>query len=263
MVTAFHVMGSRGVAGDLPASFVVDGKAASPMVRLRSPRSDDWATRWSYARLLFEPAVPRRQARNVREILPEHDFLLYAVSGLSLETSRFGTQGGPIELPLIPPTIEDPLGVTTKSWGHADIVEGERILLAGFPRSVRKVSVVAGEVLDATSARRALLALRRAHDVEGRIAYRPAVEAIIRAEATTGMSGSGAFDRYGRLVGVAVRASDRPSGSPLNIVRVVRISHILRVVRAALARQPLARQQQVALWLPPPVAPPRPLPRRP
>jgi hypothetical protein len=105
-----------------------------------------------------------------------------------------------------------------------------------------------GQVLDDTQAAAAVEELAAAGDEEGSIAYDPEVEVFIEGEAAEGMSGGGAFDRNGRLVGILVRAGKTPTRT---FVRAVRLSHLLDELTTAAGALSAADRTRAAPFLPP------------
>jgi hypothetical protein len=79
-------------------------------------------------------------------------------------------------------------------------------------------------VLSDTEAEAAIDELHAVGDTEGNIPYNPSVEFFVEATAIAGMSGGGAFNSEGQLLGIIVRASDTENA--VRIIRFIRITYI-------------------------------------
>jgi hypothetical protein len=79
--------------------------------------------------------------------------------------------------------------------------------------------------------------LARGDADEAAIAYDPAVEFVVAARASSGMSGGGAFDPDGRYLGVAVRGTVKPVDGKY-LVRIVRAPYLLKQLSTAVAAAP-------------------------
>ncbi|MEZ4225878.1 MAG: trypsin-like peptidase domain-containing protein [Polyangiaceae bacterium] len=176
---------------------------------------------------LFTPAVPENQwGRQRGRILPRNDYMVATLDGQQ-DAAAVDLAYGDTGLRLKRPYAGVPTTSTT-----APATPGTEVMVAGYVSEFDPVTenadptltISTGAVLSDADARAALEALRRVGDEEGDVAYAPEVEFLVSAQAKRGMSGSGVFDRRGRLLGIAVRASltaDAPA-----IVRVVRLSYI-------------------------------------
>ncbi len=144
-------------------------------------------------KVIFSPGQP--QGEEMDQVNPARDFL---VSRLELSQST-DLNIPPIEI------------------GKAQA--GETLLLLGYPRMTGQMlwhSV--GQVIDNNKASE-LIARTKAP------AFDPAVEIMVEASAIEGMSGGGAFDQSGRLVGILVRqGGDDAQGK--NYTRIVRADYI-------------------------------------
>jgi hypothetical protein len=181
----------------------------------------------------FHLAIPAEENGNLSNILPRHDAFLGLVDRqrYPLEDGGAFPSPGPLEEGLLP--LHDPHARTLEAPTFAEPVAGEQVLLVGFPAGgFSKGAFSVGPVLDDLEAEAAIAELAAVDDEEGFIAYEPEVELLVRATSLAGMSGGGAFDGEGRLLGTLVRASQTPEVP--QIVRLVRMSWIDARYRAAL-----------------------------
>jgi hypothetical protein len=147
--------------------------------------------------------------------------------------------------------LHDPADLTRAAPFWADAVPGEAVLLAGYPHGEEHPlgAVAFARALSDDEARAAIEALAAAGDGEGDIPYDPEAEWIFEGTAVAGMSGGGAFDAEGRVVGILVRASD-PEGA-LRYVRAVRASFVASQMRRTFAALPAGERAEIAPFLDP------------
>lgn len=245
---ALHTLGAASGARTLDHAEVaalLDPSAEPPAPRLH------WPTRGAYDGFLspmFLLLLPRSDEppRPLADTPPRGDFFLAAVDAQRSDAGR--PRFEPLEDGPIP--ADDPLDATTRSPTWAALAPGARVLLVGVPHDgdLRGREVAStGVALADDEVREALGELARAGDAEAALPYEPTAEAFIEAPATRGMSGGGAFDGEGRLVGVVVRATDRHPTRQL--VRVVRMSWIVAELERARAALPAAQRARVEGWL--------------
>ncbi len=120
----------------------------------------------------------------------------------------------------------DPNSRTTSVQTWAKAVEGDTILVVGYPQDKTNYpngAVSTGKVFTDTQAEIVIQQLQEAGDEEGNIPYDYQVEFITNAKAIAGMSGGGVFNSQGQLLGISVRATTL-GNEP--ILRVIRITYI-------------------------------------
>jgi len=172
---------------------------------------------------LYHPEIPVSATNTT--ILPINDFYIGVVD------NQRATDNG---LAIYPNTIQtghalqmyDPNNRTTSAQTWANVIEGDTVLVVGYPQDRTNYpngAVSTGVVLTDSEAESAIEQLLEARDVEGEIPYNSNVEFIARAKAIAGMSGGGVFNSEGQLVGVSVRATTLNDGP---LLRVVRITYI-------------------------------------
>lgn len=143
----------------------------------------------------------------------------------------------------------DPTAATTTDPTWADAVEGDFVLLLGYPQTTGELTASVGRVLSDYEAEQAVAALADMGDPEGGVAYDPEAEMIIRGEAIAGMSGGAAVDLEGRLVGILVRATDVHDGE--QYVRAVRMSWVVARLAEAFEKLTPAGQEAIRGYLEP------------
>jgi hypothetical protein len=184
---------------------------------------------------LFAPAVPpgaRDQRGNLVNLRPGEDFVVMAVPGEILRPpSRAPWMDPPATLPNTPAIFTDPEQLASASVVTADPIAGEPILALGFPQaSGGQMTFTVSSVLADDEA---ATMVSRAEREEARIEYDPRSEFLFAAQSTEGCSGGGVFDRYGRYLGVMVRASTTAVDGRY-FTRVIRATYIAAQLQAAL-----------------------------
>ena len=159
-------------------------------------------------------------------ILPAEDFYLGIIDNQRIEQSMF-PQYPDLVKTNTPLNMYDPYNRTKlgQTWNTPN--DGENVMLVGYPQDEENFpngAVVTGKALSDTEAEAAIDELQAAGDAEGNIPYNASVEFFIEATAIAGMSGGGAFNSDGQLLGIMVRASDTENA--VRIIRVVRITYI-------------------------------------
>jgi hypothetical protein len=136
--------------------------------------------------------------------------------------------------------LHDPRALATAQPPWADAKPGTQALVLGFPRDLPdqafggELVASVGEILDDA---RAKDMLSRADADEAEIPYDPAVELVVAARASAGMSGGGAFDADGRYLGISVRGTLAPVDGKY-LVRIVRATYVMKQLAAALDAAP-------------------------
>lgn len=173
---------------------------------------------------LFNPAIPAGQT--AENLLPRHDYYVAVVDGQVLEEGLLAPSFEP--LTETAPAVYDPTMATLQDATWAEPMDNDDVLLLGYPQAEfpDDGGFAIGVVLSDDAAIAAVKELAAAGDSEGDIAYDPQAEFLVRGTARSGMSGGGAFDRDGRLLGVLVRASEAQIDG-VEITRVVRMSWIV------------------------------------
>lgn len=173
-------------------------------------------------------------------IKPEDDFVVGTISGTPVDiVGHIGAlpSSKVSDTKLV---VHDPHEITRSQEPWADAKFGTQALVMGFPRDLPdhafggELVASVGEILDDARAKAMLL---RSDPDEAAIAYDPAVEMIVAARASSGMSGGGAFDEAGRYLGVAVRGTVKPVDGKY-LVRVVRASYVMKQLKTALDAAP-------------------------
>ena len=201
---------------------------------------------------LYNAAIPDAENRDDRRsIRPRHDFSLYVVDAQRLQGAGRRTVAAEA-LKKEKLGLHDPLNLTLADPTHADPAPGARVLMLGYygrhmQAHAGQLVAETGTVLSDGQARAALAALKAAGDEEGDVAYDPEAEVLVRGAAAAGMSGGGAFDEKGMMIGVMVRASKAGAGP--HIVRLVRMRFVAAEIEAALARLPHAGRSKVRAFL--------------
>lgn len=256
VITCQHCTGADG--GGLrdperedPSTFQVRAPAKLAAGRVASGRESEL---WFVYRLFSRE--PPRSAYDAKghlvHILPADDFVIGTLSGAPVEVVGHLGALPSAQVSDADVALHDPrdLAPTAGSWGEAK--SGTQALVLGFPRDLEdkefegELVVSVGEILDDT---RAKDLLARSDPDEAAIPYDPAVELVVAARATTGMSGGATFAEDGRYLGVNVRATVRPVDG-LYLVRVVRASYVMKQLAAALDAAPERIRAKVKPFLP-------------
>jgi hypothetical protein len=248
LVTAAHVATPCGGGGDCPAR-AWDPETVDGLPAVRLPDMPDGALELSPMFALFNDAVPASQlGAGIGTIEPRRDFSLYVVDPQTWPVSDQHIAPVPDPVHKEPLPLEDPAMLTMEDPSHRGAAAGELVVLLGYPLSGPTAGALTfslARVLDDEQAHAAIARLQAAGDEEGSIPYDPAVELLVAGPqgiAAAGMSGGGAFGKDGLYLGVMVRASSATSGE--QIVRVVRMSHILARLEATLSvMEPAARAE--------------------
>jgi hypothetical protein len=125
-----------------------------------------------------------------------------------------------------PLTMYDPQNRTLSEKTWAEAVDGEQIMVVGYPQNMENYpngAVSIGNIFTDSDAVEMVNLLFQHGDEEGDIPYNAEVEFLVDARVVGGMSGGGVFNAEGQLLGIMVRGTeinDQP------IVRVVRVSYI-------------------------------------
>jgi len=176
--------------------------------------------------IFYHPEIPAEVvAAAYSNIFPVDDFFILLIDSQLLDTNNGSI---PIAEPIKSekPLFYDPLNMAGTQPTYASISAGEMLLLVGYPTSeAGKLFASVAYVLDDDEAEDAIAELKAANDEEGFIPYNKDAEAVTWGHAGTGMSGGGAFNRQGQLVGIMVRMSLADVKTP--IVRIVRMDHVV------------------------------------
>jgi hypothetical protein len=159
-------------------------------------------------------------------LLPSEDFYLGIVDNQRVEKGPF-PQYPDLVNTNVPLKMYDPYNRTklVQTWNTP--IEGEIAMLVGYPQDVKNYpngAVATGKILSDEKAKAIIDELKAAGDSEGDIPYNSSVEFFVQAQGLAGMSGGGAFNSSGQLLGIMVRASDKEKAP--KIIRIVRITHI-------------------------------------
>ncbi|CAN5222087.1 hypothetical protein BH11MYX1_BH11MYX1_43290 [soil metagenome] len=145
-------------------------------------------------------------------------------------------------------SLSDPLGAAPAA--------GTLVMLVGYPQDTANYpegAVAVARTLGDEDAAAAIAWLAASGDSEGAIAYDPEAEYVVEGVAVNGMSGGGAFDASGALVGMMVRASD--PGRAHQYVRVVRLSYAVGRAHDAWAGLPASSRTAIVPFVDPRIAP--------
>lgn len=235
LVTAMHTLGAGwfGPLGEeVPAAFL------SPLETMGATRlflvdPDTLSLRDTSAMsaffALFHVGIPADVHRQgLWDILPRHDLAVGLVDDRLHDQSLLGASG---ELNLASPALYDPYGDTATTPGWGEPKPGDSLMIVGKPAEARGLHLSLGLVLSDAQAEEAIEHLALLGDEEGEIAYDSEAEMLLVAEVLPGMSGSGLFDRDGRLCGILVRGSE--ADPKRQIARAVRMSYLVRRMQAA------------------------------
>lgn len=227
-----------------------DRDSGAPLVRSLSTKGLDTLCRAGF--LLFVPEVPARETgQKFHAILPRHDYFLGVIEDQRLDEdveAREDPSLSTVRLQRKPILLDDPAGLSASALAVKVPPPGARLMIMGFPQHSETPAFSVGRVLTDAEVQTTLDKLRAEGDDEGRVPYDPEAELILSARAVLGVSGSGVFDEQGAQVGIAVRASFSKTKA---IVRVVRLTFVLKELRLALAKIPAMRRKALVEFLPP------------
>lgn len=159
-------------------------------------------------------------------ILPSEDFYVGIIDDQRIEQGPFAQHPGLVQT-TTPLQMYDVVNRTkaVQTWNAP--VAGEKAIVIGYPQDKTKYpngAVAYGKILSDSEAAEIIRKLKAAGDSEGDIPYHSDAEFFIEAKAIVGMSGGGAFNAAGQLLGIMVRASDKENAP--TIIRVVKLSYI-------------------------------------
>ncbi len=159
-------------------------------------------------------------------ILPSEDFYLGIIDNQRVEQNQFPQYPSLVQVNT-PLEIYDPndRSLASKTWSAP--IAGEKALMVGYPQdrvNYPNGAVAYGKILSNREAESILTQLKTSGDAEGDIAYNPNVEFLVEARGIPGMSGSGAFNSEGQLLGIMVRGSNTENAP--KIIRIVKIQYI-------------------------------------
>lgn len=211
VVGAVHTLGEGwfGPSNTAVSESIVNPESLTGVARLFLIRPDGTgpdhlASPWFG---LYNPDIAAERNNNLmQDLLPREDFYVAVADSQKLDVSGLPPMVDPIITDAVP--MYDPMEATTTHPTWADAVEGDFVLLLGYPQTTGELTASVGRVLSDDEAGQAVADLADMGDPEGGVPYDPEAEMIIRGEAIAGMSGGGAVDRGGRLVGILVRATD-------------------------------------------------------
>jgi hypothetical protein len=159
-------------------------------------------------------------------LLPSEDFYIGVIDNQRVVESMLPQYPGLVQTN-VPLDLYDPYNRTELSQTWSEPNEGENSILVGYPQDVENYpngAVASGKILSDNEAEAIIDKLRAAGDPEGDIPYNSLVEFFVEAQGLVGMSGGGAFNSDGQLLGVMVRASDTENAP--KVIRVVKITYI-------------------------------------
>jgi hypothetical protein len=174
---------------------------------------------------LYHPSIPTNIINTT--ILPENDFYLGVIDNQRMINDGLDFIFYPeIIQTNTPLTMYDPQNRTLSEKTWAEAVDGEQIMVVGYPQNMENYpngAVSIGNIFTDSDAVEMVNLLFQHGDEEGDIPYNAEVEFLVDARVVGGMSGGGVFNAEGQLLGIMVRGTeinDQP------IVRVVRVSYI-------------------------------------
>ncbi|MCF6297330.1 MAG: serine protease [Flavobacteriaceae bacterium] len=159
-------------------------------------------------------------------ILPSEDFYIGIIDNQRVKQGDFPQYPNLVQIN-IPLNMYDPYNRTKLDQTWNTPYDGENAILVGYPQDEENYPngvVVTGKILSDLEAETIIDELKAAGDSEGDIPYNSLVEFFIEAQGLAGMSGGGAFNSDGELLGIMVRASDTENAP--RVIRVVKITHI-------------------------------------
>ncbi len=253
LLTARHVLGDapqmsganiKGYFG--PPS--LDG-FSQPELFVYQPKkdgSDVYSFRNQTFRLFTQPLVKEEYQNQYSGILPKSDFVVGVMTQRHLAPEQIGD--GSIDLN--PLEIFDPLMSTQNNPTYSDPIQGENVIILGYPRDTDQLSfngIMAysiGKVFSTAEAKNLI-----AKDVdEAKIDFDEKVEFAVEARSLAGMSGGGAFDQKGRFLGTLVRGNDIAVDGHF-FTRVVRIKYVIDLLNFKLGAMPASQSKTIKTWL--------------
>jgi hypothetical protein len=159
-------------------------------------------------------------------IVPSEDFYLGIIDNQRVEQGDFAQYPNLVQINT-PLDMYDQYNRTKldQTWNIPD--DGENAMLVGYPQDKENYpngAVAIGKILSDLEAETIINELKVAGDSEGDIPYNSLVEFFAEATGLAGMSGGGAFNSDGQLLGIMVRGSDAENAP--RVIRVVKITHI-------------------------------------
>lgn len=181
--------------------------------------SNEWNANFG----LYHPQIPSIATNTT--ILPKDDFYLGIIDNQRIIDNGLGNYPNFVQTST-PLQMYDPNNKTlaTQTWAITNA--NEVVLAIGYPQDKAKYpngAVSTGKVYSDSEAESIIQSLKLKGNVEGDIPYNPQVEFLANIDAIAGMSGGGAFNADGQLLGIMVRATEL-NGKP--VLRVVRITYI-------------------------------------
>ncbi|MEI3800328.1 MULTISPECIES: hypothetical protein [unclassified Chitinophaga] len=159
-------------------------------------------------------------------ILPSEDFYLGVIDNQRIEQGPLPQYPNVVQT-AAPLQMYDADNRTKAIQTWAVPVAGEKAIAVGYPQDNSNYpngAVAYGKILSDTEAADIIQKLKAAGDTEGDVPYNPDVEFFVEAQGIAGMSGGGAFNSEGQLLGIMVRASDKEKAP--KIIRVVKVVYI-------------------------------------
>jgi len=215
------------------------------LIRPDGSGPDELATPWFG---LYNPTIAAERNNNLlQDVLPREDFYVAVADSQKLDVSGFPPPVEPIIREEVP--LYDPAGVTRTDPTWTDPVEGELVVLFGYPQTTGELTASIGRVLTDGEAERAVTELAGLGDPEGSLPYEADTEMIIRGESVAGMSGGPVVNKNGLLVGILVRATGMHDGT--QYVRAVRLSYVVSRLAEALDNLGPADREALQRYLEP------------
>jgi len=218
--------------------------AGFSFVRLTDPATYRASDAFSASFIFYHPYIPAEVvSADYSNIMPGEDFFVLLIDSQLLENKNGVAQiAEPIRMES--PAFYDPGNLAGTQPTFASVKTGDLLLLMGYPSAENgKLFASTVQVLSDSEAETALDALKHAGDEEGFIPYDRNAEVIVRGHAEIGMSGGGAFDMEGRLVGITIRKSLANVKVP--IVRIVRMDYVVSNMHETLEN--LTEETQTAI----------------
>jgi hypothetical protein len=254
VIGANHTLGGGwyGPEGVAVSAGFLDPTEEEGIMRLSLPPADGALDMASLSPMFqfFHPEIPAEESRNrYHDIRPRHDYFVALMDEQRFE-DEFGSMpmAEPLQRTLTP--VYDPLDATRTAPTYAAPEASDFVLLVGYPQQGphRAFGAAAvARVLSDAEAEAAIVSLEQAGDEEGQIPYDAEAEFLVEGLAVAGMSGGGAFDADGRLLGILVRATTTEGGSAY--VRVVRMSHIASTMASAFEALSPGEQEAMAPFI--------------